>query len=626
VRVALVTDQSCGECYELKGSQWSFEVHAGGLLGIQYGLAELLEAMGFRFFHPWESKAPGVFQLPDKSGAFGHLFTPQMTRRGLHLHTLHPIEGYYAFWEPGSSQLQDARRISDWLVKNRGNYLEWSALDNILQDAQTQADWQSHTAAILADAHQRGLQVGLGFEMFGTANLQLSYVALDTETETDPKSSVDQRLHTVLDGLPFDTIDISFGEFSGTDPNVFLQSLNLISQELGTIAPGTELAATIHMDASASLQVTYMGETLPYYFLVQFADPRIVPWIHSVMYFDLFQNADGAYGYQDFSQHLGYLQNRLKASQAVAYYPESAYWIAFDDSVPTYLPVYMRSRWLDMSQLQSQATQGGYGPLTQHVLFSSGWEWGYWQNDYATLRMNFGLPASWDVEVQNMLEPWGSEGAALAKQIAALGELQSHALIDQALAPYMAGRDAVIDVGATMNIVSQPPRPAFSDVAAMTADDRAAFQTSVLGPLSDLQSGIEAIQAAVGAIGLDRSDPWLGETLDGIDVDVDRTRFINALYQAVASFAAQGSDGGWLAKADAAMSDAQTIVSRRHSHLHYPNGGFLTQPTDNATLYQYGYLYEADTLCYWQRESFQAKSVVTGQSMAAPSCVLSSGL
>ena len=610
----------------MAGSNWSYQVHGGGILGIQYGLAELLEAIGFRFFHPWATKAPSTFALPDKSGAFGHVFTPEMSRRGLHLHTLHPIESYYAFWEPGARQLQDARRISDWLVKNRGNYLQWAALDNILLSTQAQADWAAHTQAILADAHQRGLKVGLGFEMFGTANLQYSYVALDTESEPDPKALVDQRLHTVLDGLPFDTIDISFGEFSGTDPNVFLQSLNLISQELLAIAPATELAATVHLDASPSLQVTYDGQTLPYYFLVQFADPRITPWIHSVMYFDLFQNADGAYGYQTFSQHLAYLQNRLKASQPVAYFPESAYWIAFDNSVPTYLPVYMRSRWFDMSQLRSQATQDGYSGLAQHVLFSSGWEWGYWQNDYATLRMNFGFPASWDVEVQEMFAPWGSKGAKLAAQIAALGELQSRTLIDQALSPYLAGQDAVIDVGAEMGIVSQPQRVKFSAVAAMSASDRASFQAAVLASLSSLQSSTESIQAAVAGIGLDRSDPWLGETLDGIDVDVDRTRFINALYESVVSFAETGGDGGWLAKADAALADAQSVVARRHSHLHYPNPGFLTETTVNDTLYQYGYLYEADTLCYWQRERLQARAVVLGDESPEPSCVLSSGL
>ena len=67
------------------------------------------------------------------------------------------------------------------------------------------------------------------------------------------------------------------------------------------------------------------------------------------------------------------------------------------------------------------------------------------------------------------------------------------------------------------------------------------------------------------------TDPWLSETVDGFDVDADRVDFDLSMYQAVASFAATGSDGGWLAKADAAFTDVKTVVSRRDAALYYPN-------------------------------------------------------
>jgi hypothetical protein len=624
VRVGLVQDLSCGECYQLTGSNARYVVHGGSTIGLQYGLAELLESFNFRFFHPWAAKAPASLVLPDKSAALGPTFTPQMTLRGLHLHTLHPIEGHYAFWVPGASQLEDARRIDDWIVKNRGNYVEWCALNNIVPQSGQPVDqaWVSHTRAIIDDAHQRGMKVGIAVEMFGTANLQQAFVMLDTQTEADPKAEVDARLHLLLDGLPFDKVNLSFGEFSGSDPTVFIDSVNLIDQELKAIAPGTELDATIHLDNAAGLQVTYMGETLPYYFLVQFANPDIVPWIHSVMYFDLFQPADDAYGYTNFDQHLGYLQDRLKASQPVAYYPESAYWVDFDDSVPTYLPVYLRSRWLDMNQLQTQAQQGGYGGLKQHVEFSSGFEWGYWQNDYAVLRMNFGLPSSWQDEVQAMYSPWGATGQKLAAQIGALGELQSQTLIDGALATYLAGRDEVLDFGANEGTISQPPRPAFADVAKYSESDRASFQQTVLTPLANLLTQTQQIQTAVTNLKLDPKDPWLSEVSDGIAVDEARTRFIGALFEAAATFSAQGNDGGWLAKADAALTDAKVIIGRRDAHLHYPNASLLLDTTSNATIYQYGYLYEADQLCYWERERVQARAAILGETAMVPTCVL----
>ena len=71
-----------------------------------------------------------------------------------------------------------------------------------------------------------------------------------------------------------------------------------------------------------------------------------------------------------FNEHRDYLEERLKAQTPIGYFPESAYWIAFDNSLPTYLPLYMRSRFVDLSEMKK------VGTLHDHVLFSTGWEWG----------------------------------------------------------------------------------------------------------------------------------------------------------------------------------------------------------------------------------------------------------
>ena len=51
-----------------------------------------------------------------------------------------------------------------------------------------------------------------------------------------------------------------------------------------------------------------MGENLIYYFLVKFADPAIIPDIHTVMFYNLFETAGGAYHHEDFAEHRAYLQ------------------------------------------------------------------------------------------------------------------------------------------------------------------------------------------------------------------------------------------------------------------------------------------------------------------------------
>ena len=375
---------------------------------------------------------------------------------------------------------------------------------------------------------------------------------------------MDARYHLLLDGLPWDIVDLSFGEFSGTDPTVFLAGVNLAYAEVQAVAPGTEMSATIHDGNYPNLEVTYDGKTMLYYFLVQYANPAIVPWLHTVMYFDLFQPADGAYDMPNFDQHRAYIEQRLMAGQPVGYYPESAYWIAFDDSVPTYLPLYIRSRWLDQSSLNAASAAGGYGQLEQSVLFSSGWEWGYWQTDYATLRMNWKTPNAWTDPVNDMFAPWGSVEAQLAKRESARsGSFRIRISSSMPSPPTSPVRTEIVLLGALGNTPSQPDRVSFADYAAMSASDRQTFATSVLAPLAKLDSETTSIKVSIDALHLDPTDPWLTEVADGVAIDADRARFVHSLYEAVASFESSGTDGGWLARADAAFSDAGTVVGRR---------------------------------------------------------------
>lgn len=69
-------------------------------LGVQYGPAAWLEAMGVRFFHPYRTYVPAALSAPAAGAAFGQTAEPEIPMRGLHLYTLHPIEVLYDFWMP----------------------------------------------------------------------------------------------------------------------------------------------------------------------------------------------------------------------------------------------------------------------------------------------------------------------------------------------------------------------------------------------------------------------------------------------------------------------------------------------------------------------------------------------
>jgi len=597
--IRLLNDLTCRECYRLERlaptpTAHAWAVHSGDALGAQYGLTHLLETLGYRYFHPTAVVRPWEVNLDAADPAvFGPQFAPEQQMRGLQLHTLHPIESL-DFWTPGDSQLAHAKSVVDWLVKNRGNYLQVVAVDDIQRTTETADAWRPHARAIVEYAHRRGIRVGVGIQLFGRSNLQRAFDLLDRQDTADPRAEMRARLHVLMDGVAWDVINLTFGEFSGSTPDTFIARVNDARAVVGELSPTTEMSATIHVGNSGDLRVEHQGRSQLYYFLVRYADPSIVPSVHTVMYYPLVGPAGGAYRHENFNEHHDYLVERLRAGQRVIYHPESAYWVAFDNSVPAYLPVYIRARFDDLAGLRATSRAGGFSELTEHSLFSSGWEWGYWQTDAAVLRMGYRLPARWGDVMEEFFSPWGDGGRIVARQVTRLGDLQYDALITRALGPYVAGREAVLDAGEGLGIVAQPRRPSFVSVAALDAAARAAFEREVLAPLQQHATDTEAVLAAVA-------------------------------WEAALRFGQGGRDGmapALVARLDALLAEGRAVVQRRHGALHWPDADRLLPRGRNPTLYQHGYLFYANSLCFWERERVQLQVLVNGSTARPPGCVL----
>lgn len=612
-RIDVVADPAIpAEGYRLEaagGDGRGIGVHASDVLGAQYGAAAALEALGFRFRHPYDTFVPDLPALGELDGA---VHRPEVRVRGLQLHTLHPIEGYFAFWEPSAHAAGDARLIIDWTIKNRGNYLQWVALDDILEPDR-HAAWKSFTRELIDYAHARGVRVGLNIQLFGQSNLQLAFDLSDDRTGTVPiADEIARRLPLVTDGLPFDVYDLSFGEFFNADPQKFIEAVNEVRRQLRARAPAAEMHAVVHVGANQI--VSYMGEDLIYYFLVKYADPSIVPDVHTVMFYDLFEPAGGAYHHEDFDDHLAYLAGRMCASQPAAYFPETAYWVAFDNSVPQALPLYVRNRWLDLAKLRERVP---CGKLDNHLLFSTGWDWGYWLHDVTALRASYELPASYEQLVEAELRP---ELGAAAPIVGELIEAQRVHLMDRALVAYLGGRDAAIDAGRQLGIVSQPDRITVDDLAA--GADAAAFRTQVLAPLEAYAGVLDELGGRLEAAPLPQGR-WTAELRDGVAIDRIRARFVAEVYAAALDHLA--GDGAAAAahreRAAELLASGRAVVAKRHADLHDPHGRQLVDETPNRTFYQYGYLFMADTLCYWQRELAQVDAILGRATGAPPSCL-----
>lgn len=612
--ITVVADLDCTECYRVERVRERVVVHGDAPLGIQYGLTATLEAMGYRFFHPWAG-VEGTFELPPEGHPiYERQHEPAIAQRGLQLHTLHPIEGYWDLWQPGEAELEAARRDVDWIVKQRGNYLQWVGLDNVLRPRHQEA-WRAHTSAIVDYAHSRGVRVGFAIQLFGGANLQKAFDLVESPEvgPVDAEASIRRRIEVFAD-LGFDEINVNFGEFSEESPEDFLLYLDLAVRVIREVT-GAEITATVHV--GADLRVEYMGEEQIYYFLVRHASEPLVPWVHTVMYYSMQDPTNGAYHHDDFGEHRQLILDTLETDTRVVYFPETAYWVALDNPVPVYMPLYQRARFADLVDL----AEAGARPLDGHVLFSSGWEWGYWQNDYATLRATYEPGEDWGAAMDEAFAVY-ENGDELSGLIESLGELQHDVLVEAGLGAYYGGIDGVIELGFELGVVGQPDRVGFDDLAAMEPAALQAFENEVLRPLALFAAGTRVAADRIARAVGDRSDPFLRELVDAFEIDALRAEFVVANYEA-AWRSLTGEGRADFDAVDALLEAAEQVVARRGDALFHPMSETLrADRAPNATLYQYGYLREAHQLCFWRRERAIARNQILGASEDTPTCVL----
>jgi hypothetical protein len=429
---------------------------------------------------------------------------------------------------------------------------------------------------------------------------------------TPVAQSVEERLPLITADLPFDVYDLSFGEFFNAEPQKFIDSVNAVAAALRTHAPQAEMHALVHVGATQ--RINYMNRDMLYYFLVQYVDQSVIPDIHTVMYYNLYDDAGGAYHHDTFSEHRQYLLDRMCAGQPAAYQPETGYWVAFDNSIPAFYPLYVYSRWRDLDGLSKE----GCGPLDNHMLFSTGWEWGYWLNDYAALRASYELETPAEL-IEHAYTP--DLGAKAAELVTKLVAEQKTALMDQRLAGYLASRDVSIEVGYKFDppIVSQPKRIGFDEVM-VPGFDVGLFTTNVLAPLRAFADKLDELDQQVRALALPTSR-WSRELRDGFAINALRAEFIHALYAAVIAKASGGSGQADYDRAKKLFDEARPIIGGRHLDLHDTHQRQLLERKPNWLQYQYGYLYMADTMCFWERELIEVGTILGTTTMTPPGCL-----
>jgi hypothetical protein len=590
-------------------------VVAGDANNLAFGAYALLEELGARFFHPMDELVPSL----------GHPFVPtslHVTRapafsvRGLQLHTLHPIEYLHVFNEPSDEHLAQAKRFVDWLVKTGQNYFQWTELATV-----DFASWRPYAQAIVDYAHSRGVRVGAVVQIWGGASLQNNYVLVKS---TDGwQAQMDAQLDNIMT-VSWDAIGLALGEFISADPQGVIDWLNHAVDHIDGTWPNVEVDAQIHVGNYANLYVQYQGQTVYYYHLAQFADARLGQSVHTLSLFDLYRDW-GTYEEPDFHFQHDYILKELP-QRRVTYFPESAYWISADDDVPLFLPEYIHARWLDISTLTSEVRGLGLPPLEGHLTFSSGHEWNYWLTDYLTAKMLWEPSQPLSYFLDHYASAFGSCGADIGSALSSFVDLQTHYLFDERLLAYVQGENGTVDDGYLLGYETHPKRVAFEDVLAMSDQDRAEFTRNVIGELGAMADAMDPLEKAVAARcrGADATmASFCDELWDGMEIDVLRARHTVSLYRAVLDLAGHADGSRDLAEARSLTALAAKVVARREPHYRFPLHD-LVDAYPNATAYEFGYLRQAHTLCYWSRQELQVQTLLEDGAPASvsqlPSC------
>lgn len=360
--------------------RWESKRNANGKLTHQlyspspYGLAcgiygLMQEALGFAFYHPREMYIPDLSTKWPLNENFSMEVTPKFRKKGFHLHTMHPIELAEPLFNPQSPGALDAvKEYIDWLARNEQNVFDFCLLESI--DKKT---WITHAEAFTAYAKQRGIitSVDVSLHMIQQKSFQLY--------KNPPQSflSKKEQIKRNLDWLflaHWDIINMEFNSAEFLTGNAEKRNELRKFVQTETEKHGAKLMGRQHVVQESKDLVRSKTDGAQH----QAVDSSRGIMAHTVMCYSMTEAHAPVYENEN-QRHVFEFMKRENKIRETWYYPESAYWVTFDNSVPVYPLPYLSARLADIDTAAAYDVEG-------HLTFSSGWEMGYWLFDWSIAR------------------------------------------------------------------------------------------------------------------------------------------------------------------------------------------------------------------------------------------------
>lgn len=614
--------------------------------GVAYAAYELLQQVGFRFNHPMEPKAPRALRLERPVEVAE---SPRWPVRGLHLHTQHQIELTHVLNGWGATGPADAKSFEtllkdwdlfcEWMIAHRQNMVEWFLLASkdtpVFNDSKERLE---RLTRIVKMSHAWGLvtgvDVGIVFEQQNAWRLLRSSGKKLAEEEAEIRSRINWLMKADFDVLD---VEAGFQEFRAPDDQRALAWTNAVVSEVEKLGRKAQVKVHVSQDQlSKHYKDPDTGKPLNFNFLPHYADKRLTVLPHTVQIYGLDDPAP-TYGNKDFSEIRRFISMEA-GEREVVYYPEAAYWCSYDVDVPLFLATYGERRVHDLRLIAADEDAGRLGRgkkkgsrIQGQLLFSSGFEWGYWLNNLVAMHAawNPRMNAASDTEaykqiLRDALREDSPVIPILADQVKAEDDLLIHGRvggknprqIDRLTGiAYLAGQETWDELNTWVakkfkmeGILTQPSRAGFVFRDKLKVD-KIDYVKDVAPLLDEMASRFGGIASRFEKIPAP-SDETV-ELAQAARMLALRSSQLVALYQAHAQKPLKKSKD-WkearIKEARAAVDRAETIMRAREKKYRVDYRlvrGWGHSPTN----YGYGYLWTAHSLMWWYRDEGSALKI-----------------
>ncbi|GMV40306.1 MAG: hypothetical protein AMXMBFR64_20220 [Myxococcales bacterium] len=604
IRVRTDGEPSLGaEGYRFETSE-GITVVASTEQGAAYGLWHVARALGVRWLRPDDTFIPLAPEatlpaLPAEPQV------PHFALRGFHEHTQHPIPMSDYLLRPGNADFR-ARlgSYARWMARNRQNVLFFHMLKTVDLDA-----WVPYMADFTAEARGLGVTVGaiLSFADQQQNNFKLVREdAVDTTGAPVPADiQIQQGLDRVLEaGLGRVGFQYGTSEFTKPTDATALGWLDVAVKHLQAKHPDVVASAWIHI--TCSLEAEAGGK---YFHLPLKSDGALGAFVHTTMFYDADHPAP-VYDCEDF-HHQKEFMDASGTTRELTWFPESAWWLGFDDNVPLALPITGWSREHDVRKVLAGR------PVTGHVTFTTGREWMYWQYDHYLTELTWDGDLSWADYLESLTPLYGEQGHAVVLALAGLTELQRQALYEDnpLLIFYLAGELPQDEIGAQAGILARRPKLPYRTVVGYTDAELAAWKASDLDRLHALRDAVAPLIAPLPEVlaeGTEQQQRLYREARRTLWTFGQRLDHVIALYEAVVAVRAgdRAAAEAGLATAKGITAAVTTVLQAAEADYQDPVAILARDKPETLTSYPYGYLAETSAGFFWSRRDDQLAGLI----------------